>query len=123
MCRYAVHALYVAVSFACRGFGFFCVFFLIWLHLQLIDRFFFLPVPLVSSAQSRFRFSPISREIIHIFPRLKKKQKTLQLPFSRTSENFRSLYGYNLTRGLHFQCRFHDLDFVSRVSPDVILCG
>ena len=41
-----------------------------------------------------------------------KTKKTLTLPFSQTL--FQTLQNYNRARGLHFHCRFDDLDFVSR---------
>ena len=50
-----------------------------------------------------------SMEITDIFPHLK---KTLMLPFSWTVFEQDLL---NLAQDLHFQCRFDDLDFVSRL--------
>ena len=49
----------------------------------------------------------------NVFPCLQKK---LTLPFSRRllNEMFQTLHDYNLAQGLHFHCRFDDLDFVTR---------
>ena len=57
-------------------------------------------------------FGTCSRDVIDIFPCLK---KTLTLAFlgQHESKIFQNLHDYNLARGLHVHCRFDDVDFVS----------
>ena len=54
-----------------------------------------------------------SREIVDIFPPLKKTKTTLTLAFlgHHESKIFQTLHGYNSAWGLHCHCRFEDLCF------------
>ena len=58
-----------------------------------------------------FYFRICSREITDIVPCLKKNKLCLFLGLC-LSKIFQTLHGYNFAHGLHFHCRFDDLDFV-----------